>query len=151
MFLFLSLSSFFFKKTKKTKTKIYILLAPYRSPMNFLLFISLCVACNSQATCDSYSDEMSCLKGNSWGCDWCESKTVPSSCKDWATASKLPKSVFNCGNATRNDCSSFKTNETCADNVGCGWCVCAAVPSSCKPWAEASKLPPSVFSCTGPY
>ena len=37
-----------------------------------------------------------------------------------------------------------------ADNTtggGCVWCKCAALPSACFTKADASRLPPSIYSC----
>jgi hypothetical protein len=53
-----------------------------------------------------------CFKNS---CTWCVCSAVPSSCTTYEAASKLPPSIFTCGNATRTDCGAATTNSS--------WCV----------------------------
>jgi len=103
------------------------------------------VAAQPTDACLAYTDEATCWAQS---CNWCKTATVKPSCRSWAGASILPPSVFSCGNETRTDCAGFKSQTDCYAHTGCSWCICAAVPSSCKNVATAKKAPPSVFNCT---
>ena len=116
--------------------------------MRFLLLAlaaAFALTATAQDPCLANKNETAC-----WGssCNWCRSATVPASCLSWAGASKLPPSVFACGNSSRPDCAGFKSQASCYQQTGCSWCICAAVPSSCKNVDTAHKAPPSVFNCT---
>ena len=114
-----------------------------------LLLAALAAALSSLAAaqdpCMSNKNESACWTAS---CNWCRTATVPPSCLSWAGASKLPPSVFACGNSSRPDCGALKTQASCYAATGCSWCICAAVPSSCKNVDTAKKAPPSVFNCT---
>ena len=100
----------------------------------------------ASVTCSDDTTELSCLND---GCNWCKCAAVPSSCKDYNAAKILPPSIFSCGNATRPDCKAVGTDDkSCWAAVGCSWCASKTVPSFCMAWANASKLPKSVFNCT---
>ena len=117
----------------------------------FLFAAALSSVSSQSDPCDGIKPEVDCLKANGWGCNWCISAAVPSACRDWDVAKHLPPGAFTCGNASRTDCESNKDNATCATQVGCAWCSSMTVKPSCQNYMNASHLPPSVFSCTGPY
>lgn len=89
-----------------------------------LAALALCFV-SSQDPCLTYTDEATCWAKN---CNWCRTATVKPSCRQWSDASKLPPSVFACGNATRPDCGDYKDNTSCKAQTGCAWCVVSGVP-----------------------
>lgn len=115
---------------------------------SFVLFFAA-----AQDTCTALNkDEATCLgtaKVPS-DCNWCES---PDSnlCLTWADVMKLPAGK-NCGNFSRTDCENLaSTQAECEQLTACSWCVSAAVKPKCNGWQQASRLPPSIFACKGPY
>ena len=106
------------------------------SIMRFYFFVLCLTAIVAQppdacSTTANDKDENTCLKAEGWGCNWCASKAVPSRCVSWENAKHLPAPSFECGNATRTDCSNQMSNETCQTQSGCGWCTSFTVKPSC--------------------
>ncbi len=97
-----------------------------------------------------YSTEVACLTNSS--CSWCKCAAVPSSCQTYQAASKLPPSVFLCGNSTITECEHLKTNATCAKMTSCSWCnVGKAGKTVCANFMNATALIKAGATCTGPY
>jgi hypothetical protein len=102
------------------------------------------------ATPSPFSNETACLTA---ACTWCACAAVPSSCTTYGAASKLPQSVFTCGNSSGPIAPGSPICETNADSgsclaaTGCNWCKSKAVPSKCFTFDESRRLPPGAFVC----
>jgi ribonuclease T2 len=116
--------------------------------------VSLLAAAAAAPDQCTYKDPVSCLAAGArtdYACSWCKSATIPSDCVTNEVAHKLPPSVFECGNATRSDCDTAKSNATCQTLAGCSWCTSRTVGPLCANYMNATSLPKSVFTCVGPY
>ena len=85
-------------------------------------------------------------------CEWCEDKAPGSSENPYcADPSEPPKAGYICGNATNNACEPADSNTTCQQIPGCQWCTSHTVGPLCGGYGPTHKLPPSIFTCYGPY
>ena len=100
-------------------------------------------------------------------CTWCLCGALPSACWTFADAEKLPAGVYICDkNVTAaphmpeipavpavmpqkstDKCAVHKNRTVCDADTECTWCLCGALPSACWTFADAEKLPASVFIC----
>ena len=121
----------------------------------FSAVAALLSSVSAQDACTSHTaSEVDCLGATGktpTACNWCPKAAATPTCFDWADVTKNGIAA-QCGNYTRTDCGDVAASLTqCEKVVGCAWCVSRAVASSCKSWSDASKLPGSIFACTGPY
>lgn len=66
---------------------------------------------------------------------------IPSTCLTYDYAKRLPPGSFQCGNASRTDCTASTDATSCAANVGCVWCSSKTVRRRGRPSvADGARL-----------
>lgn len=67
-------------------------------------------------------------------------------CVALVNATRVPTYYF----LSSNSCEGIKDSSSCVSSTSCEWCTSGAVGDSCMSTEDASALPSSVFTCSGP-